>query len=528
VTPSLNFQLSARHDYLVTKLKSLSYVATPSSIHSLPDDVLYWVLRLLHMSSTISPEDLLEWYDNLPSMLCTVCLRWQALVLSSPSLWRRIRLNALVDQESIERLHLYLELSRDQSLTIITESKTLGKLRKPALDILSAHAHRIHIASDVSDTYWFWEFGPETDTFTLIAHPQHGQTMGLPLAVTVGELDVNMPATFIDYLWHFQNLQCLRLTVARDSDISIAALHGRELPMLHKLSITDEASDDPVSLLRNFPPHKLHQLQLTIRKTLSKEKYEGLESYLLCNMPKLAYLDLKITKTKGTPWKSSPPETPSISIKDLSFCMLGTQRTNLPTRLVYNTPALESCSLSWPTFETPPPFNSRLRFLELTFQGLTTVKQRLPKVNKVVLEHLEHLRVFFGDSDDHMLSILNAIYVPSLLRLEIIEKNLARPDCDDIVFPKASDIEILSSSPHLQHLSLYFHHAYDIPSLPTLKTLTGCLINWTDLLSLDLPELSALSLWYLKPQTKITGLTQESGELDCENSPSRGEHQVND
>jgi len=125
VTPSLNFQLSARHDYLVTRLKSLSYVATPSSIHSLPDDVLYRVLRLLHMASTISPEDLLEWYDNLPSILYTVCLRWQALVLSSPSLWRRIRLNALVDQESIERLHLYLELSRDQPLTIVTESKLL-------------------------------------------------------------------------------------------------------------------------------------------------------------------------------------------------------------------------------------------------------------------------------------------------------------------------------------------------------------------------------------------------------------------
>ena len=499
-------------------------MATPISIHSLPDDVLYRVLRLLHMSSTTSPEDLLEWYDILPSMLCTVCLRWQALVLSSPSLWRIIRLNALVDEGSMERLHLYLELSRDQPLTIVTESKTRGKLQNPILDILSAHTHRIHHASDMSDPYWSWEFGPDSDIFHLIARPQHGQTIDLPLAVAVRELDVNMPATFIDHLWRFQNLQGLRLTVARDSDISVTALHGRELPILHKLSLTDEATDDPVSLLRIFPPHKLHQLQLIIRKTLSKEKYETLESYLLCSMPELASLDLKITKTKGTPWKSSPLRTPSISIKDLSFCISETQRTNLPTRFVYNTPALESCSLSFPTFETPPPFNSRLRFLELTFKGTSTAKQRPPKVKKMVLEHLEHLRLHFGDSDEHMLSILNAIYAPSLLRLEVIETNLGRPDCDDIVFPKASEIEILASSPHLRHLSLYFHHAYDIPSLPTLKTLTSCLINWTGLLSLDLPGLSTLSLWCLKPQTHFPDETQESGELDLESSLSRGEH----
>jgi hypothetical protein len=424
----------------------------------------------------------------------------------------------------MERLYLYLELSRDQPLTIVTESKTLGKLRKPALDILSAHTHRIHIVSDISDPYWSWEFGPDLDIFHLIAHPRHGQIMRLPLAVTVGELDVNMPATFIDHLWRFQNLQCLRLTVARDSNIPVTALHGRELPMLHKLCLTDEATDDPVSLLRIFPPHKLHQLQLTIRKTLSKEKYEGLESYLLCSMPGLAYLDLNITKTKGTPWKSSPPTTPSISIKDLSFCIVETERTNLPTRFVYNTPALESCSISYPTFEIPPPFNSRLRFLELTFEGTSTAKKRLPKVEKMVLEHLEHLRLLFWDSDEHILFILNAINAPSLLRLEIIEQNLGRPDCDDIDFPKVSEIEILASSPHLQHLSLYFHHAYDIPSLPTLKTLTSCLINWADLLSLDLPGLSTLSLWCLKPQSQITGIL---GEPDRENSLSRGEQKVN-
>jgi hypothetical protein len=526
VTPSLNFQLTARHDFLVTKLKGLSSGATLSSIHSLPDDVLYRVLRLLHMSSVTSPEDLLEWYDNLPSMLCTVCLRWQALVISSPSLWTRVRLNTLVDEESIEKLYLYLELSHDQPLTIVTESKTLGKLQQPVLDTLSTHTHRIYLVQDISDTYWSWEFDHESDIFHLIARRPQGQATNLPLAVTVGELGVNMPATFIDHLWRFQNLQYLRLTAAKDFDISTAALalHGRALPMLHTLSLIDEATDDPVSLLRIFPPHKLHQLQLTIRKTLSKEKYEGLESYLLCSMPELASLELVITRTKGTPWKSSPPRTPSLSIKDISISILETPRTNLPTRFVYNTPALESCSLSWPTFEIPPPFNFHLRSLEFTFKGIFLAKQRVPKVEKMVLEHLEHLRVLFEDEEDHMLFILNTIHAPSLLRLEIIEIDLGRPECDDVDLPKASDIGILTCSPNLQHLSLYFHHAYDIPPLPTLKTLTSCLINWTDLLSLDLPELSTLSLWCLKPQSQMAGLTQE---FDREDSLSRGEHMVN-
>ena len=504
------------------------YVTALNSIHSLPDDVLYRVFRLLHISSaTSSSEDLLGWYDNLPLILCTVCRRWQALVLSSPSLWRRVRLNTLVDEESLEQLQLYLELSRDQPLTIITESKTLGKLREPALDVLSAHTHRIHLVQDISDTNWSWEFDHDSDIFRLIAHPQPGQTTDLQLAVTlVGGLDVNMPATFIDHLWRFQNLRCLRITATRVSDIPSTAFCGRELPTLHTLSLVDEATDDPASLLRIFPPQKLRQLQLTISKTLSKDKYEELESYLLCSMPELAYLDLVITKTKGTPWKSSPPSTPSLTIKNISFCILETQRTNLPTNLIHNTPALESCSLSWRTFETPPPFSSHLRFLELTFKGLSTVKQRIPKMNKMVLEHLEHLIVRFGESDEHMVSILNMIHVPSLLRLEIIETNLGRPDCDDIVFPKASNIQIMTRSTRIQHLLLYFHHAYDIPPLPTLKTLTSCLINWTDLLSLELPELSTLSLWCLKPQTQILG-TQESKQFDSENHLSQSEHQFN-
>jgi len=528
VTPLVNSQLTAQHDYLVTKLKSLTYLAAPCSIDLLSDDVLYWVLRLLHMSSATSPEDLSEWYDSLPLMLCTVCRRWQVLVLSSPSFWRILRLNTLVDEESLEQLRLYLELSRGQPLTIVIESKTLSRLQKPAaLDILIAHAHRIHLVEDQSDTNWSWDCDNDSNIFHLIAHPQPGKTTNLPLAVTVGGLDVNMPATFIDHLWRFQNLQYLRVTAAKDSDIPAAALRAQELPMLHTLSLTDEATDNPVSLLRIFPPHKLHQLRLTIRKTLSRDPYEDLESYLLCSMPELAYLDLVITKTKGTPWTSYLPRTPSRTIKDISFCILETRRTNLPASLVYNAPALERCSLSWPTFEAPPPFNSRLRFLELTFDGLSTAKQPLPKMERMVLEHLEHLRVLFGDSDEHMLFILNMIHAPCLLRLEIIESNLGRPDCDDFEFPKASEIRILGCSPQLQHLLLYFHHAYDIPPLPTLKTLTSCLIDWTDLLPLNLPELSTLSLWCLKPQTQMIGKAQELRQFDSKNCLSQGAHKIN-
>ena len=55
---------------------------------------------------------------------------------------------------------------------------------------------------------------------------------------------------------------------------------------------------------------------------------------------------------------------------------------------------------------------------------------------------LEHLKVLSTDYHTHMLSILNAIHVPSLLRLEIIETNLGSSDYDDIDFPKTSDIEI--------------------------------------------------------------------------------------
>ena len=71
-----------------------------------------------------------------------VCKRWQAIMLSSPSLWGSLIIDA--KRFELEFLELYLHLSQDYPLTLYLITPI-----EEALLALQPHAHRIQ------RLYWF-------------------------------------------------------------------------------------------------------------------------------------------------------------------------------------------------------------------------------------------------------------------------------------------------------------------------------------------------------------------------------------
>lgn len=116
----------------------------------------------------------------LPTLaIGAVCTKWRSLVLGSPELWSRLRLETLhqaeavpcVDSGFIATLQLFLDRSADAPLTISMETERFGDLDS-ALSLLLNHTHRwksFDYTGDNKFSNWMDSHFPILENLTLRA-----------------------------------------------------------------------------------------------------------------------------------------------------------------------------------------------------------------------------------------------------------------------------------------------------------------------------------------------------------------------
>src|SRR5258706_16152151 len=122
------------------KLHTLNSQAISHPIHRLPLELVEPVFHLL--LETKSKERLqLSWHDEFPLNLAQVCSQWESVVSSirNRRLWSIVWIHR-ADPGWLERLYLYLFLSRDEGLNIY-----IPKMTQSIVDALTGHHQRITI-----------------------------------------------------------------------------------------------------------------------------------------------------------------------------------------------------------------------------------------------------------------------------------------------------------------------------------------------------------------------------------------------
>ena len=388
---------------LIKELQCIDRQRSRSYVEKLPDEVLYLVFSL-----TLSPPPLNLWYIEFESEsvwgaldLIMVCTRWQAVMVSSPSLWSRL----IIDREHFELdyLHLYLHLSHDHPLTLYWI-----RPNEEALLALKPHVHRIQHLYNLPGIQWCLE-DLHDDATMAIVHPPLDTTFRIPTSSIIS-LDLSHTNLSLESIHCFQHLQKL---ISRNaiSDLSLMPQHFN-LPCLRILVLHEIRTEEPTSALRRFPVQQLHVLDLGFSGDLSYKEFTSLKSYIY-QIPTLRSVRLDICP-ENEGWVEDPPlpELFSSTIQQVELDWKGGE--NSPLQFIAGIRSLERLSLqgiatrnTLPKYCLPPT----LRELELS---LDRGAMGMQEISLPCLEVLK-MRMGYPYRD----SLIHKLDTPLLIRLEV-------------------------------------------------------------------------------------------------------------
>ena len=489
---------------LVKELRSIVRERSPSYIDNLPNELLNEIFLLI-----LSPLPLNIWEETLALRtgwgaldLSTVCKRWQAVMLSDPSLWTRLIIGA--EPIEPEYLQIYFHLSRDRPLTLY--------LIAPNHEVLSAlqpQAHRIQHLYNIPFFNSGWRMQVLHDGTTM-AFGLRDTTLRIPTSSIVS-LNPSLQIFSLEVAFHFQNLQ--QLVVRRATNRPSLIPEHVNLPHLRVLILDRIRGESPPIVLKRFLVQKLQVLHFAFEEDMSYEEFTSLQSWIY-QIPGLTSVTLHI-HSSITGWAENPPplELSSSTIREVE--LEWAEPINNPLQLLEGIRSLEILSLKGPTSPGPLPkycLPASLRGLELyePFEGFQEIQE-------ISLPYLEKLKLDGGSAyGDHL---LRKLFAPSLIRLEIPFSVLSYPECETnplklAAFAHAHGLQ------HLNNMVFELEGSGDIPPFPQLRTLRLKSNNWRSFTLLEAPKLLELTVAFWEHYQNRTGTRYLSGRGD-----DLGEHQ---
>ena len=387
------------------KLHTLHYRAISHPIHRLPLELLEHIFHLLleKDQTFLSP-----WHEEFPLNLTQVCSQWESLVSSvrNHRLWSTVQIDP-ADPDWLERLHLYLFLSRDEFLDIyITE------MTQSIVDELAGHHRRIRIVtpgSEISQICDSTTSEPEIIR-VVITTVFEKKNFSIPLSSSVTALPfVDLEQGSLRRLQSFSQLQALQIWTYASQLLGLGG--PLQLPTLQRLSLT--TNENPLDFLRIFAPSQLLDLRLVLQGSLSPATYYQLETFIIGHMPNLRWISLTVHDyidsviiqplEESTTQSSSAGQSESLRRIDC-YIRSPPKEGILPfERLIESAPRLEECHLVTP-IHSLPYFSPHIRELEFNFH----YSHISPVVNGELfkLVHLEVLRLTFATAEQLQLLTL--------------------------------------------------------------------------------------------------------------------------
>ena len=479
----------------MVKLHTLNSQAISHPIHRLPLELLEHIFHLLLEIESETETYESPWHDAFPLNLIQVCSQWESLVSSvhNRRLWSTVRIDP-ADPEWLERLHLYLFLSRDEGLNIhITE------MTQSIVDALSGHHRRIRslLPGFAISQIWDSTFS-EPDNFQVVLTNRSGKRpFSMPLSGSVTTLPfVYLGEGSLHRLQSFLELQELQI---RTQAAQLLELGGPlQLPALRRLLLLTHVN--PLDFLRLFAPSQLLDLQLELPGSLSAAVYYELETFIIGHMPNLRWVVLRVRDYVDSVFVQSTEESTtqsssarqSESLRQIDCRMLSPSEDKIPSfeRLIESAPHLEECHLVTP-INSLPCFSHHLRKLEFHFGGSPI--SPVVNVGLFKLAHLEVLKLTFVTAEQ--LQLLTLFQAPSLLYLEVSYKLGDHSQRHSI--PLDAIVTLISTSQGIRDMLLDLGSPFGGMDLllPELRNLKVWDISHIFLLaSFDVPKLQHLFL----------------------------------
>jgi hypothetical protein len=458
---------------------SISRKSSPSNFDRLPPELLSLILSFVSLDLRDRGRRV-EWPGGYSPVLCMVCTHWREVILSDPTLWSTIVVDATVVE--IEQLQLYLYLSRNSPLTLI-----LLDLNEEILLALEPHAPRIRHLRDGRNRQWTLEYAQGVGILTSRALQCGG---GIHIPAETLSLNLSLESSSLEALHHYESLQ--EISVDFEHIVYPHALSQAGLPCLTVLTLDyfEESTLKEISGL--FLPHRLQIFSLGTRTvSLSFQEFAFLLSYIQ-QMPVLDSISLNVAPF-GDGWEGelAITEWPSTirylkvdcaAIKPLHACLFGIQSLEeLNLRCYIDSQFSVSKCASIGT----------LRSLDLNLESSVDYWEIIvEEIESIDLPSLEVLRI--SGPFDYIASFFQQALAPLLLRLDLWIPIVPK----DVTFEwlLADFLDCSSGLLWLRVGELAFRGLDDVPPLRQLRTLIIVLDDWNDLISWEMPELSELSL----------------------------------
>ena len=274
------------------KLHTLNSQAISHPIHRLPLELLEHIFHLLLEIESDEQNSRQPWQGawqgEFPLNLTQVCSQWESLVLSARNrrLWSTVQIDP-ADPDWLERLNLYLFLSRDQGLAIhITE------MTQSIVDALTGHHRRICSLSGLTISQIWDSTTSDPDIVQVVIADDSGK---MPLSIPLSSSVTALP--FMDLgkgsLRRLQSFFQLRVLQIEPHTPQLLELGGPlQLPTLQELRL--QTDENPLDFLRVLAPSQILDLHLFLRGFLSPAAYYELETFIIRHMPNLRWVVLVV------------------------------------------------------------------------------------------------------------------------------------------------------------------------------------------------------------------------------------------
>ena len=474
------------------KLHTLNNQAISHPIHRLPLELLEHIFHLLLEIRSGERPYSFSLFDEFPLNLTQVCSQWESLVSSvrNRRLWSNVRIDP-ADPDWLERLHLYLFLSRDEGLVIHTTRMT-----QSIVDALTGHHQRIRSLHGSTTTQIWDSITSEPDIIQVGITDVFGKKhFSIPLSSSVTALPyVDLGTGSLHRLQSFSQLRVLQIRIETSQLLKKGG--SLQLPALQELILDTHAN--PLDFLRIFAPSRLLDIDLGALGPLSPEAYYELETFIIGHMPNLRWITLNVFEyvdsvfvqpVEGSTIQSSSARQ-SESLRGISCGMSRWLKGKTPPfeRLIESAPHLEECHLS-ASMKSLPCFSHHIRKLVLNISDSPT----LPVVNGGLLKlaHLEVLILSFATAEQ--LQLLTLFQAPSLLSLNVFLDY--GKDSQSRSMPVDAIVTFISTSQEIRDMHLRFPVSGMDFSLPELRNLNiSCTSHIFLLASPDVPKLQHLLL----------------------------------
>ena len=472
------------------KLHTLNSQAISHPIHRLPLELLDHIFHLLFEIEA-------SWNYEFPLNLTQVCSQWKSAVLSvrNRRLWSKVKINP-VDPDWLERLNLYLFLSRDEGIHIDTMGMT-----QSVVDALTGHHRRIHSLDGILIMTQIWDSTiSEPDTIQVVIRDQFkNDPFPIPLSSFVTALPyMQLGEGSLYRLQSFLQLQEIQIETQTTQLFELGS--PLQLPALQRLLLNTH--ENPLDFLRILAPSQLLDLEVMILESLSPEVYYELETFIIGHMPNLRRVTLRAYKYVDSdfvqPAEESAAQSSSALMQSENLqridCRIDWWSNDNPSfrRLIESAPHLEECYFPAP-IKSLPSFSHQIRKLGLKLYDSPI----LPVVNGGLLKlaHLEVLKLTFTTAEH--LQLLALVQAPSLLSLQVSYVFEDEDDSQSHLIPADAILAFISTSRGIRNMRL--DHCFPVggTSLPLPELRNLMVLNISHIFSLasfDVPKLQQLYL----------------------------------